>query len=533
MKPDIVGSKSLLDGFVRSEALHPDRLALVTPVRSLTYRELGARARQLAHAIADACDGRAERVGVFASRTDTAYVGTLAALFSGAAFVPLNRSYPPSRTAVMASAAALDAIVADTPSSPQLDEVLRQLPASPTLLLPDADAVRPAGNSGRVLLATDLESFSPLKDPPPVMIDDMAYLLFTSGTTGIPKGVNVPHATILHFLETMTARFDVKPSDRFSQSFDQTFDPAVMDLFLAWHNGACVYAMSHLELIAPGRYITRNQITIWNSVPSIISFMRKKNFLTPGSLPSLRWSLFCGEQLPRQSAEAWLAAAPNSVVENLYGPTELTIVCLGHTWDPERSPRLCENDMVPIGRPFAGNCVLVVDENLNPVRDGEAGELCVAGQQTVTGYWRDADKTRERFVDLPVSSHVCKRFYRTGDLVRRLDNGEYVCLGRVDHQVKVLGRRVELAEIESHLRRVDGVVEAVALGWPVDDEGRVTGVTAFVTGSVPDRAAVLALLRRDLPDYMVPRTLHVLDELPLNPNGKTDRKALLAGLSSE
>lgn len=532
MKPDIVGSESILDGFIRSEQRYPARLALVTSTRRWTYEELGFRARQYAHAILDACGGRAERVGVFAYRTDTAYVGTLAALFSGAAFVPLNRTYPAQRTAVMAKAAALDALIVDAASAPQLDEVLCQLPRAPLVLLPDADAVRPSHAGARVLTSSDLDAVAPLEHPPAVMVDDMAYLLFTSGTTGTPKGVNVPHATVLHFLATMTRRFGIEPTDRFSQTFDQTFDPAVMDLFLAWHNGACIYAMSSLELIAPGRYINRNEITVWNSVPSIISFMRKKGFLAPDSLPTLRWSLFCGEQLPRQSAEAWLAAAPNSVVENLYGPTELTIVCLGHRWDPATSPALCENDMVPIGRPFAGNCVLVVDEALRPVADGEPGELCVAGQQTVTGYWQDPERTRERFVELPVSDYVTKRFYRTGDLVRRLANGEYICLGRVDHQVKVLGRRVELAEIESHLRRVDGIIDAVALGWPVDEEGRITGITAFVTGTVPSTSAVLDTLRRELPEYMVPRALHVLPQLPLNANGKTDRKALLAGLTA-
>jgi amino acid adenylation domain-containing protein len=521
---DVVDAPGTLrERLLAAAAAHPDRVALAMPGREVTFAELAHTARVWAHGLVAAAGRRPGRVGIFAHRSEVAYTATLAAQCAGAAFVPFNPGHPAERLALMARVADLDAVIADARSAPALEAALASMPRRPAVVVPDAPAAGPAG--GPALGAADLRALGPLAELPPLMLDDMAYLLFTSGTTGVPKGVCVTQANIAYFVELMTRRFAVTPDDRFSQTFDLTFDPSMFDLFVAWANGARVCGMSNLELLAPVRYVERNAITVWCSVPSIISLMRKKNFLRPGLFPSLRWSLFCGEPLPRAAAEAWQAAAPASTVENLYGPTELTVVCLGHRWDPATSPAECVGGNLPIGRPFAGNAALVVDEALRPT-DGD-GELCVAGPQAAAGYWRDAAKTAERFVDLPVADGVTKRFYRTGDLARRLPSGEYACLGRIDHQIKVLGRRVELGEIEEALRRHPGVVDAVALGWPTDEEGRVTGVAAFVTGAV-DADAVRAAAREVLPEYMVPAELRAVDELPLNANGKIDRKALLA-----
>jgi acyl-coenzyme A synthetase/AMP-(fatty) acid ligase len=253
--------------------------------------------------------------------------------------------------------------------------------------------------------------------------------------------------------------------------------------------------------------------------------MRKKGFLKPNGFPSLRLSLFCGEPLPVASAEAWQEAAPNSVVENLYGPTELTIACLLHRWDPATSPRLSVNGMVPIGRPYPGLGAVLLDDELRPVQGAEPGELAVCGPQTVPGYWQDEAKTAERFVTVQVSPSTRMRFYRTGDRAARLDTGDYVYLGRVDHQIKVLGHRVELGEIEAALRSEPGVTEAIAMGWPMED-GTALGIVAFVSGTNIDPAGASAGVRLRLPDYMAPREIRVVDSMPLNANGKIDRNAL-------
>jgi amino acid adenylation domain-containing protein len=522
---DKVDGRSLRSGFLANAAMRPDAPALVVHGVSRTYGEVGTAARVWANAICEALGHVPERVGVFAHRSETSYVGVLAALFSGATFVPLNRTFPPERTRAMIEAAGLDTIILDRASASQVSQIAAGLHGVPVLLLPDDEAGAISGLGRGVLGKTELAGISPIQTLPPVLPDDIAYLLFTSGSTGIPKGVPVTHANVLHFIDVMTARYEITAQDRFSQTFDQTFDLSVFDLFVAWERGACVYAMQPLELLAPTRFVTRNELTVWFSVPSIPALMRKKGFLKDNGFPSLRLSLFCGEPLPAASAEAWQKAAPNSILENLYGPTELTIACLVHRWDPVTSPGLCINGMVPIGRPFPGLGAVLLDDDQHPIAGNGPGELSVSGPQTVPGYWQDNRQTAERFVRIQVSPTSAVRVYRTGDRAARHENGDYVYLGRADHQIKVLGHRVELGEIEAALRTDPAVVEAVAIGWPMED-GTALGVVAFVSGSDVDVSRLLEQVRTKLPDYMTPRDVRLVDAMPLNVNGKIDRNAL-------
>jgi len=427
--------------------------------------------------------------------------------------------------------AQLDAVIVDAKGASQLDQVLTGLDVLPPLLLPDQEASEVPASLEVAFDKPALARVRPLEALPPVLPEAVAYLLFTSGSTGEPKGVPVTHGNALYFLDYVRGRYGIGPEDRFSQTFDQTFDLSVFDLFAAWESGAAVCVMQPLDLLAPIRFVNRHQVTVWFSVPSIPALLRKRGLLKPATLPSLRWSLFCGEPLPRATAEAWQAAAPNSIVENLYGPTELTISCFLYRWEGESSVAECVNDLVPIGRPFPGLGALVVDDEFRPVPPGGDGELCVCGPQTVPGYWRSPEKTAERFVDVPLTGGLTVRFYRTGDRVRRLPSGTYVYLGRTDHQVKVLGHRVELGEIEAVLGRHPGVTQAVALGWPVH-EGTAEGIVAFVTGVDVQAELLVARCRESLPDYMVPRQVFVLDRMPLNANGKIDRRALRLSLES-
>ncbi len=511
---------SLLSGFLNQVALRPDAPALVVKGRTLSYGELDQTARRWASAIIGRLEGPAARVGVFGSRSEVSYIGALAALYSGAAFVPLNPRFPADRTRAMIGRADLDAIFVDKLASTQLAAVVDGLKKAPPVWLPEGESAR------------QLASARPLDgELPPLSPQRVAYLLFTSGTTGIPKGVPILHSNVRAFVNWAVDRYRILPEDRFSQTFDQTFDLSVFDLFVAWEAGACVYAMSPIDLLAPSSFINRNELTVWFSVPSVPAQMRKRKLLGPGTLPTLRWSLFCGEPLPRASAEEWQAAAPHSTVENLYGPTELTIACTVHRWDPAASQALCVNDMVPIGTPYPGLTAVLVDDDLHPVPGGMPGELCLCGAQTSPGYWKDPAKTAERFVKIQAAGLPDETFYRTGDLARQLPNGEYVCLGRTDHQIKVLGFRVELGEIEGVMQTCTGVVQAVAMGWPLS-EGTARGIVAFVSGAGVDTAKILNACKASLADYMVPSRIIPMDDMPLNANGKVDRAALKTLLES-
>jgi amino acid adenylation domain-containing protein len=354
--------------------------------------------------------------------------------------------------------------------------------------------------------------------------DSLAYLLFTSGSTGTPKGVMVAQRNVRHFVDAMVERYGVTEQDRFSQTFDLTFDLSAFDMFVAWERGACLCRPSQKTLLNPGRFIQESKLTVWFSVPSVGVFMKRLGMLKPDIYPTLRWSLFCGEPLPAEIASAWAHAAPNSIVENLYGPTELTIACTVYRWDAMNSPSECNLGVVPIGWPYPGMEAIVVNDSLQEVAPGLEGELLMAGPQRCLGYWQDAVKTAAAFVNVLGRTDV---FYRTGDRVLRpVGANPLVYLGRLDDQVKIQGYRVELGEVEAHLRQEANVEAAVALGWPVTPSGP-TGIVAFVGDTTLSVEELRARLRTKLPGYAVPREIRMLPQLPLNANGKVDRNALL------
>jgi amino acid adenylation domain-containing protein len=525
-------SKPLWQGFVDSAAKFPDRPALEVGGSMLTYAQLHEQAASLAatlkkHDLGD----EPPLTAVFAYRTVTAFAGVLAALFRGHGYVPLNRTFPVERSKGMLARSKCRALIVDAQSELQLEALLADAAESYLIILPERAAVGDlAGRwpQHRFLGKPDLEpagSWSP-SDLRPCQF---AYLLFTSGSTGIPKGVLVSQANVQSYLKWTIKRYGITEADRHSQTFDFTFDLSAHDMFVAWETGACLCCPSQKQLIKPGAFIRDSKLTIWFSVPSTGVFMRRLGMLKPEMYPQLRLTLFCGEALPVETARDWAKAAPNSVIENIYGPTELTIACTAYRWDEATSPAESVNGTVPIGQPFDGMQVLVVDENLKEVDFGQDGELLMTGPQLSCGYWHDEAKTKAAFVTPPGKETV---FYRTGDRVRRPKNGEpLVYLGRIDNQIKIMGHRVELGEVEAAIRHYSGMDGVVALGWPVN-AGGADGVVAFVETEALDSAALSENLKTKLPPYMVPRTFHAIRSLPLNANGKYDRKALTEILKS-
>jgi non-ribosomal peptide synthetase component F len=334
----------------------------------------------------------------------------------------------------------------------------------------------------------------------------------------------VSHANVLHYLDCVMKRYGFTSNDRLSQTFDLTFDLSAHDMFVTWESGACLCCPTQKQLIKPGAFINDARLTAWFSVPSTAVFMRRFGVLKPGMYPELRLSLFCGEALPVEIVRHWALAAPNSVIENIYGPTELTIGCTAYRWDNTKSPDECEQGIVPIGKPFDGMRALIGDEQLREVEPGRKGELLMTGPQLSLGYWQDGEKIRQAFV--PIARNNGAYYYRTGDRVRRpAVNGPLVYLGRLDNQIKVLGHRVELGEVEAAVRQVSGLEGVVALGWPTTESG-ADGIEVFLETDNFDSKSLMSQLKEKLPTYMLPRDVHLLRPFPLNANGKYDRKAL-------
>lgn len=524
----------LLAGFLGSLARFPTRLAIEVEGSGLTYADLADMAGRCAALLQEADSGSVPLTAVFGQRSKVTFVGVLAALYRGHGYVPLNPTFPIERTRAMLERAGCRAMVVDAEAARQLPMLLEGWKTELVVLLPEAETaadLMAAFPNHRFLTATHLRTAVPLA-PVTASPESVAYVLFTSGSTGVPKGVMVSRHNVAHYVHTVVDRYAISEHDRCSQTFELTFDLAMHDLFVAWERGACVCCPSRRALLKPGRFIRDAGLTIWFSVPSLAMFMRQFGELKPGQYPGLRLSLFCGEALPVDLTLAWAAAAPQSVVENIYGPTEATIACTGYRWKGESSVGECEHGVVPIGFPFRGMEARVVDEHLREVELGQEGELLMCGPQVALGYLNDPQKTAQAFV-FPPGEH--RRFYRTGDRVRQGSQGAPLTyLGRMDHQVKILGHRVELGEIESVVRSVTGLDGVVALGWPLHPGG-AGGVEVFLqldAARAPDEALLKERVASRLPAYMVPRRFHLLPTLPLNANGKFDRPALLKRLES-
>jgi amino acid adenylation domain-containing protein len=516
----------LWTGFLRSCKRFPTRGAIEVAGREVTYQQLAYLAKRLAATLqTDPIPGAVPLTAVFAYRSETAYAAVLGVLMAGHGYLPLNRTFPIDRTRLMLERSMCRSMIVDAGSEPQVEGILRSIATSLIVICPDrADVTELAGKfpAHRIIGVNELagaEQWCPVD----VALDSIAYLPFTSGSTGQPKGVMVSHANVLHYLDYVTKRYGFTSNDRVSQTFDLTFDLSVHDMFAVWESGGCLCCPTQKQSIKPGAFINDARLTVWFSVPSTAVFMRRFGVLKPGMYPGLRLSLFCGEALPVETARQWALVAPNSVIENIYGPTELTIACTAYRWDNAESPNECEQEIVPIGQPFDGMQALIVDEQLREVEDGRDGELLMTGPQLSLGYWQDKEKTRQAFVHVAGKKRT---YYRTGDRVRRpaLDK-PLVYLGRLDNQIKVLGHRVELGEVEAAIRQVSGLEGVVALGWPMTERG-ADGIEVFLEADRFDTKALAMQLKEKLPGYMLPRDILVLDRLPLNANGKYDRKAL-------
>ncbi|MBX7249191.1 MAG: non-ribosomal peptide synthetase [Caulobacteraceae bacterium] len=495
----------------------PDSPALVVGGETWTYAELFAAARSLADQVPAAAEGEPAPVMAFmAHREASSYVAILACLLSGHTYVPLNVDHPHQRNLTVLrksraarivcgerAAAALATMMAAAPDLAGRVEVLR---------CGDRKADYPAASGPIALPAAEAPG------------ERRVYMLFTSGSTGEPKGVPITHANLTAYLDQAIPLVGPTAADRFSEVFELTFDVSVHDMFTCWTAGACLVVPTAEEIARPAEFIRRHGLTIWYSVPSLGYQMRLQGDLRPGALPSLRASFFAGEALPAALARDWAAAAPNSRMENWYGPTEATIVCARYRVPPEVIAALPDQAIVPIGYSFPQMRLSVHAEDGSVTPDGVAGELLLSGPQVSEGYLDDPEKTARAFVTLPGEQQVS---YRTGDKVIREADGLIRYLGRIDNQVKVRGFRIELGEIEAALRAAARGANAVAMSWPPDEPSGRYLVAAIESASV-DEAAIVAAAEQALPDYMVPARVLALPVFPTGPNGKVDRAAVAA-----
>lgn len=512
-----MSGRSLGQAFALAARKFGVRPALWCRGEVLSYADLLDRAGRIAAALDGLGWARpGERVAILADRTPTAYVGVLAALLAGAAYVPLNPRFPPARNRNILASSGARTLICDERNRATLGVLFEGLKQAPALILPESS--QPARLGTPQLTGADLaRGDAPASLPCERASGELAYVFFTSGSTGAPKGVPISHTNVFAYLEGIGTWCEFGPEDRVLQLVDLTFDLSVHDMFLSWLAGACLYSVPENAVLLSTRLIEEHEATALLAVPSMAALIKQAGLLDPGSMPSIRYSFFCGEALTGTVAEAWATAAPNSQIINIYGPTEATVAFSAYRYRPGQTepPKI-----IPLGEPFSGQHMALFDA-LGARSAEEIGEICLAGSQVTEGYWRAPELNEARFFQAEG-----RRWYRTGDLGRYEPGEGFHYAGRADHQVKLRGYRVELHEIEGVVRQVTGSDLVAVLPWPVMAEGNATGCIAFVLNSREPEDTVIARCAEVLPDYMLPGRILSVTDIPFNSNGKVDYPAL-------
>jgi amino acid adenylation domain-containing protein len=525
----------LQHGVTAQAEARPDAVALVFKDIRLTYSALEEASNRLAHLLKDAGCRRGDRVGLLMPKMPTAIVAMLGALKADTIYVPMDPASPAARQARVLEVSDCRCILAAGPVGPMLRDALATatLQQRPVIGWLD-DAIAPGADAAPAFTLHDLAA-CPATAPASASRDaDVAHILFTSGSTGLPKGVMITHASVVHLIQWARTYFGIAPADRISQHPPLRFDVSTFDVF------GTLWAGAELHLVPPelnllphklAQFIREARLTQWFSVPSVLNLMAKFDVVRQDDFPALRRVLFAGEVLPTPTLIHWMRRLPHVQFTNLYGPTETTIVSSYYT--VPRCPA-DEREPIPIGAACGGEELMVLDEQLRPVAPGDMGDLYIRGVGVSPGYWRDLEKTRSVFLPWPDGAGTHDRIYKTGDLARRGANGLFHYVGRADTQIKSRGYRIELGEIETALHSLPGLRESAVVA--IKSEGFEGWLICCAYVPASDIGISAQSLRKGLagllPAHMLPARWVRYDVLPKNDNGKIDRPRLRDGFRS-
>ncbi|WP_052173338.1 AMP-binding protein [Prevotella sp. RM4] len=471
----------------------PDRNAFCINEVFYSYRCFGQTISKIRHALKTESFNN-KSVGLVTNNDIETYASIIALWLEGYNYVPLHPSWPIERCLEIISQVNLDLILDSSPNTRYQD-----------IQLIKTDSL------------TD-ESVGHIFEPANTSDENLAYILFTSGSTGKPKGVQLSRKNLASFVEAFFEIYNLDENDRCLQCFELTFDLSIISYLIPLIKGACVYTVSSngAKYVTVGSLIEDEKLTFTLMAPSTIRLL--KPYFDEIDCTSIRYSLFCGEALHLDITNEWAKCVPNAVIDNVYGPTEDTIWCSTYRYK-RNGENKAYNGVLSIGKPMLNCGMEIFDENMCVCQNEEMGELCLSGSQLTPGYHNNPEKNSEAFFEKDGI-----RWYRSGDLCYKDKDGDIMYSGRIDHQAKIQGFRVELGEIEFHAKEYLNSINVVCIAF--DNKQSITEIAMFIESEEFNTEKLIEYMRTKMPNYMIPSQIIFQKEFALNNNGKIDKNIL-------
>lgn len=495
--------KNILEYLEKSEQAFPHKMAFCDECTALTYREFSSKAQAVGSFLLHHVKGRAP-VAVLLEKTAESLAAFMGVVYSGNFYTVLDTQMPAARMEIILRDLAPAAILTDRAHEQQV----REMPYEGALMfMEDALSEEPDTEALQTVRRESIDT-------------DPVYILFTSGSTGVPKGTVVCHRSVIAYTEWAGETFQLDEHTVFGNQTPFYFSMSVLDVFSTLRNAATLQIIPKKYFAFPGKlvdYLNAHQVNTIYWVPSALSIVSNWKLFQYTPAPALKTVLFAGEVMPAKVLNYWSAHLPETLFANLYGPTEVTDICAFYVVNR----RFQNEETIPIGT-ACNNCgLLVVTPDGRQAEPEEEGELYVRGSYLALGYYKNPQKTAEVFVQNPLNPHYPEVVYKTGDMVKWSHTGELLYMGRKDFQIKHMGYRIELGEIEAMAGAVDGVDSCAGLYDAPNDQ-----IILFYQGSTMESDALLKTLRGRLPQYMLPSHIIRLKQMPHNANGKIDRVQL-------
>lgn len=507
----------------------PHKEAVIFRDETISYQALDSLSSKLATVLQKNGVGRGDRVGIYINKSIPSIITIQAILKAGGVYVPLDPNAPVARLAYIIRDCGIRCLVTSTKKAALLTDMFPQDNPLAVVVLTDNLDSPSAILSVKTVPWLDVLDCETNSSSGNLCIEtDLAYILYTSGSTGVPKGVMISHINALTFINWAQDAFQINADDRLSSHAPLHFDLSIFDIFVALKAGSTVVLVPEGTSTFPIRladWIEENRISVWYSVPSLLSMMLVRGRLERHKFPNLRTILFAGEVFPAKYLRELMTQIPRAEYYNLYGPTETNVITYYHV------PPLPADQVkpIPIGKACANMEVFILDGEGNIVTDpGQEGELYGRGSCVAQGYWGDREKTKKSFIPNPLQPHFQETIYRSGDIAMLDEDGNYIFIGRRDHMVKSRGYRIELGEIEAVLYSNPTVKEAAVVAIPDDLIGnRLMAYIVLIDSATADASALQRFCSARIPKYMIPEAIEYRESLPKTSTGKIDRQGLV------